>query len=103
MPFERPEDQAARRASKARRAKRLALQQLILSRAVEARLLLTLKAQFLRGFDELAALLRVSPRLAAVIAARKDFVRAKRLADRTRVWKTEAVIAWIEAQPDEEL
>ncbi len=99
MPFERPEDVAARRAAKAERARELAERQRELDDAIQARLLLVLCAHFIRGLDELAALLRVCPRAAADIAARPDFPRpVSPTGDRVRLWKTAAVIAWLDSQ-----
>lgn len=98
MPFERDEDAAARRAAKAQRAKELAARQQELDDALQAKLLLTFSAQFIRGYEELAALLHVSPRAAFDIARKDNFPRPRSISQAVRLWRTADVLAWVESR-----
>jgi hypothetical protein len=98
MPYESPEQIADRKKRKAARAHELAARQRRLDNAIYSRLLIALSAQYVRGFDELGALLRVSTRQAQEIAARPNFPRKKNIGDRIALFKTEDVIAWIDRQ-----
>lgn len=99
MPFERPEEAAARREAKSARARELAQIRAELDRSVEERVLLQLSLEFVRGFEELGALMRVSSRAAQEIAARSGFPAAcSPTGDRVRLWHRRAVIEWLLAQ-----
>ncbi len=99
MPFESDEQRAVRLRIKAERARELASRKRGIEAARQDRLLLQLSAEFLRGADELAALLRVSRTAALQIATRPDFPRAcSPTGDKVRVWRTVKVIDWIERQ-----
>lgn len=99
MPYEGPEDAAARRAARAERARELAARQRELDDAIQARLLLALTSQYLKGVAEVGAVLRVSTRAAQAIVARPDFPRPKSpTGDRIRLWKTSAVLDWLDRQ-----
>ena len=100
MPFEQPEQAAARRAAKAQRAKELAEKKKALDSVVQERLLLSLLAQYVRSYEELGALLHVSDRQAFNIASRPDFPKPRSISEGVRLWKTESVIAWIEQQQE---
>jgi hypothetical protein len=99
MPFETEAQAAERKAKKAEQSRALFARQQELQRAVEERLLLNLSAQYIRGYDELAALLRVSARAAVDVSKQPGFPRPKNpLGDRVKLWRTDAVIQWIDAQ-----
>ena len=99
MPFEQPGQAAVRRAAKAQRAKELAEKKKARDLLVQERLLVTLSAQYVRGYEELGALLRVSERQAFSIASRPDFPKPRSISEGVRLWKTESVITWIDEQP----
>lgn len=98
MPYVHPVDVAARREAKAVRARELAAQRRQLEDELHSKLLLQLQTQFVRGYVELGALLRISPRLAQDIAKRPDAPRARALGDRTMLWSTREWIDYVLAQ-----
>jgi len=99
MPFEPDDQRAARLRAKAERAKELAERKRALDDDLQQRLLLQLQSQFVRGADELAALLRVSRTAAIEIAARHGFPAAcSPTGDKVRCWRTVRVIEWLEQQ-----
>lgn len=99
MPYESPEEADARRAEKAERARDAFARQQARIEAAEARLLADLAGTYLRGVDEVAALMRISARAAADVVRRPDFPRPRSPhGDRIRLWKRSEVEAWVDAQ-----
>jgi hypothetical protein len=99
MPFENDAQRAERKAAKAERARELAERRRQIEQAVQERCLAALAAQFVRGYDELGALLHVSGRQAFAVAGRPDFPRSRSISSGVRLWPVREVIDWIEAQP----
>jgi len=98
MPFETEGQAAERKAAKAQRARKVFERQQAARRAAEEEQLVLLSSVYVRGFDELAALLRVSSRTAHDIARKPGFPKPKIPGDNVRLWKTTDVVAWIDAQ-----
>lgn len=95
MPYVRSDELEASRSTKAARVRELAAQRRQLEEELHSKLLLQLQSQFVRGYVELGALLRVSPRLAQDIAKRPDSPRARTLGHRTMLWSAREWIDYV--------
>lgn len=104
MPFETDAARALRVSVKKARVKELAERQRELDERINAATLTTLRAQYLGNLTEVAALLGgISVRTAADIVRRSDFPRAKIVSPRVKLHSTSAVLAWVAAQPEDEV
>lgn len=100
MPYESPAQVEARRSMVEAKAEAAKDRRRLLDEEVAVRVKTALASEFCRGFDELAALMHVSDRMAQDIAARPDFPKPKAIGDRVRLWSVAAVVAWINQQPE---